>query len=82
MLEIVGRCSLGNYDSSKRMSVTCKVGEDQYLKHMLGLSDNVSFMSEQIGAAKASAYHYRRIFKPQSLIPDIELKTSLKELTE
>lgn len=48
MLTIEGLCSLGNNDTAKRLSVTCKVGPSAYKKHFLGLSDNVTFFVEQM----------------------------------
>lgn len=76
LLTIEGLCSLGNSDSAKRLSVTCKVGEDQYKKHYLGLSDNVSFFVEQTEANKEDPFHYKVLFRPESIIPDIDLQTS------
>ncbi len=73
ILVIEGLCSLGNYDTSLRMSVTCKTGEGTYKKHFLGLSDNVTFFAEQIESSRVSAYHYRVIFRPTTIIPDIEI---------
>ena len=75
MLTLEGLCSLGNHDSSKRITVTCKTGPSSYKKHFLGLSDNVTFFVEQIEANQVDVYSYRVIFKPQSVIPDIEVKT-------
>ncbi len=74
MLTIEGLCSLGNYDSNRQLSVTCKTGPTDYKKHFLGLSDNVTYIVEQIQSAKVSTYHYRVIFKPSVIIPDVELK--------
>jgi hypothetical protein len=74
ILTIEGLCSLGNFDKARELSVTCKTGPRQYKKHFLGLSDNVTFFAEQIDAANVSTYHYRVIFKPASIIPDIDLK--------
>ncbi len=75
LLSIEGRCSLGNADDrSQQVTVTCKTGEDEYKKHFLGLSDNVTYFAEQIDAAKVSAYHYRVTFKPQTIVPDIDLR--------
>jgi major membrane immunogen (membrane-anchored lipoprotein) len=74
MLEIDGLCSLGNSDVSGELSVTCKVGEGQYKKHFLGLSDNVTYFVEQIEPVQASQYYYRVIFKPSVIIPDIDLQ--------
>ena len=74
MLTIEGKCSLGNSDPSKQLSVTCKVWDWQYKKHFLGLSDNVTYFVEQLEAKNVSTYHYRVIFKPSLIIPDIEIK--------
>ena len=80
MLSIEGLCSLGNQDKAREISVTCKVGDGQYKKHFLGLSDNVTFFVEQIAPSKQSAYHYRVVFKPQTIIPDIDARGSASEL--
>ena len=74
MLTVEGLCSLGNEDKAQRLSITCKTGPGVYKKHFLGLSDNVTFFVEQLEAKGVSAYHYRVIFKPASIIPDIEIK--------
>ena len=74
ILTIEGRCSLGNYDSHRELSVTCKTGPDVFKKHFLGLSDNVTYFAEQIDPAPASVYRYRVIFKPSTIIPSIEIK--------
>lgn len=77
MLVIEGRCALGNRDSRHQRSVTCKIGPQEYKRHFLGLSDNVTFFAEQLETADVSAYHYRVIFKPQSIVPDVDLQTSI-----
>ncbi len=70
LLSIRGRCSIE--DQVNQLEVTCKVGSDEYKKHFLGLSDNVSYFVEQLAAAKADKYHYRVIFRPEAIIPDID----------
>lgn len=72
ILTIEGRCSLGNFDNPGKLTVTCKTGPDSYKKHFLGLSDNVTFFAEQLESKSVSAYHYRVIFKPQTIIPDMD----------
>lgn len=74
MLSIEGLCSLGNKDKEKELSVTCKVGPSSYKKHFLGLSDNVTYFVEQIDSADVSAYHYKVIFKPSVIVPDISIR--------
>jgi len=75
MLSMEGRCSVEHLDA--RIAVTCKVGEEQYKKHYLGLSDNVTYFSEQLETANASTYHYRVVFKPQAIVPDVDLKANI-----
>ena len=76
ILEIEGRCSLGNNDGPGNLSVTCKTGPGQFKKHFLGLSDNVTYFAEQLQSAHVSAYHYRVIFKPQEIVPNVDVRTS------
>ena len=73
LLTIEGRCSI-KPDGGK-LDVTCKLGENQYKKHFLGLSDNVSYFVEQLDSADVSVYHYRVIFKPENIVPDINIQT-------
>lgn len=74
ILSVEGLCSLGNNDTRGRMSVTCKVGARDFKKHYLGLSDNVTFFAEQLKESPAGSYHYRVVFKPQIIIPDIDFR--------
>jgi len=75
ILTIEGLCSLGNFDAVGSLSVTCKISPTSFKKHFLGLSDNVTYFAEQIDAAPADPWHYRVIFKPTNLIPDVDLQT-------
>lgn len=82
ILTVEGRCSLGNMDSNRELSVTCKTGKSAYKKHFLGLSDNVTFFAEQLETVDVSAYHYRVVFKPQTIIPDVDFRGDINELTK
>ncbi len=79
ILVITGLCSLGNFDDAGELSVTCKVGESSYKKHFLGLSDNVTYFAEQIEQSDVSTYNYRVIFRPETIIPAIEIDLSIGE---
>lgn len=72
ILVIEGLCSQEPRD--KKLEVTCKVGPNQFKKHFLGLSDNVTYFSEQMEAAPASTYFYRVTFKPTTIIPAVQLR--------
>lgn len=75
LLTIEGLCALDTDDKTK-ITVTCKVENDRYKKHYLGLSDNVSYFVEQTDAKYEDAYHYKVLFRPEEIIPDIKLQTS------
>ncbi|KQY32459.1 MULTISPECIES: hypothetical protein [Nocardia] len=70
LLSIEGKCSIK--DENNQLEVTCKTGDDEYKKHFLGLSDNVSYFVEQLEGAEVSRYHYKVIFKPETIIPDVD----------
>jgi len=72
MLSIEGLCALGNHDGPRELSVVCKVGPDAYKKSFLGLSDNVTYFVEQLEAANVSSAQYKVIFKPSTIIPDVD----------
>ena len=74
MLTIEGYCSLGNFDEAGELSVTCKTGPNQFKKDFLGLSDNVTYFAEQLDAASVSTDHYRVIFKPSVIVPDVDVR--------
>lgn len=71
LMVIEGRCSLGNADKPRELTVTCKIGDDQFVKHFLGLSDNVTYWVEQTQVASVSTYHYKVLFRPETLVPSI-----------
>lgn len=75
ILVIEGRCALGNYDDKGELTVTCKVGPEAFKKHFLGLSDNVTYFSEQLDPARVDDFHYRVIFRPETLGPGVEVQT-------
>lgn len=81
MLSIEGRCSF-DASTARKLDVTCKTGPNEYKKHSLGLSDNVTYFSEQLVGADVSVYHYRVIFKPQTILPDIDFKGSTEALRQ
>lgn len=75
LLSIEGFCSIK--DENKQLEVTCKTDPGTYKKHFLGLSDNVSYFVEQMDNTEVNAYHYKVVFKPDIIVPDIEIRTSV-----
>ncbi len=74
LLVIEGYCSVETAESmlGGSLEVTCKLGKGKFKKSFLGLSDNVSFMVEQLEAVDVSTNHYRVIFKPEAIVPDFD----------
>ena len=70
ILTIEGRCSVEFYPD--KFVVTVKTGPTSYKKHYLGRADNVFPFVEQLDNAEVDAYHYRVIFKPKSILPNVE----------
>ena len=80
MLAMEGRCSIE--DQGNQLEVTCKVGENAYKKHFLGLSDNVTYFAEQIETSDVSVYHHTVRFRPQSILPAVKIEGNVRELRE
>lgn len=74
LLEASGYCSLGNHDQARELSITCKVGPGEYRKFFAGLSDNVTYTVAQIDPQPVNEYHYKVIWRPESILPDIDIK--------
>jgi predicted small secreted protein len=72
MLTVEGLCS--QEPDVRKLAVICKTGPGTYKKHFLGLSDNVTYFSEQMEPAQASVYHYRVTFKPSAILPSIDVR--------
>lgn len=73
ILTIEGRLAI-TVDSDGDLVVTVKTETGEYLKHYLGLSDNVTWFSEQLRSATVSDAQYRVIFKPSTLLWDVDLQ--------
>lgn len=74
LLTIEGYCSVetGGSGLSGSLEVTCKTGPSAFKKAFLGLSDNVSYLVEQLEPTSVSTTHYRVIFKPETIVPNFD----------
>jgi len=80
LLEIEGLCSIKADTIDRQLEVICKTGTMEYKKHFLGLSDNVAYFVEHLEGTEVSAYHYRVTFKPQLILPDIDMRVDTRDL--
>lgn len=78
LLTIEGYCSVETGDSALMgsLEVTCRVvdknGKKGFKKAFLGLSDNVSYLVEQLDPIQVSTTRYRIIFKPEAIVPNFD----------
>ncbi len=71
ILSVEGYCSIK--DQGGQLEVLVKTKDGKFMKHHLGLSDNVTYFSEQLKTENVSSDQYRVIFKPKALIPTLEI---------
>lgn len=69
LFQAEGNCSVETNSADSRLELTCKLGEDKYKVHYFGLSDNTSYIVEQMDWKEENKYKYKIIFKPESIIP-------------
>ena len=74
ILMVEGYCSIEVDGVDDQLELTVKAKDGSFMKHFLGLSDNVTYFVEQIDAAHVSTGQYRVIFKPSAIIPNIDIE--------
>lgn len=74
LFSVEGFCSIEN-DGAK-LDVICKNTDGEVERTTLGLSDNVTYVSTQIGGVEVDLFRPRVIFRPETIIPDFDLSTS------
>ena len=70
LLVVEGKCSLEFPDG--RNEIICKLNDGSYVKHHVIKSDNVFVMSEQTSGTAVSTTQYRVIFKPETIVPNVD----------
>ena len=76
LLSIEGLCSITKDKEDAQLEVTCKTGDREYKKHYLGISDNVTYFVEQMDPTSVDTYHYKVQFRPEELLPDVDVQVS------
>ena len=74
MLTIQGFCSIKSDGRDNQLEVTCKTNTGNFVKHYLGISDNVTYFVEHLEEVNVSTSRYKILFKPSVIIPDVEIK--------
>ena len=77
VVSVTGYCSIE--DKEHKLWVTCK-DADGLKRHQLGRSANLTYFMTQLESVDISLYHTRIVWKPQSFIPDVDLRVDTEEL--
>lgn len=76
LFSVEGFCSYEN--DGKNFEAICLVDRrtGEVERTTLGLSDNVTFVSTQIGGKEVGLFRPRVIFRPETIVPNFDLSTS------
>ena len=66
----------GSEPFTVEVEVPCKTGDNEYKKHYLGISDNVTYFVEQMDPVSVDTFHYKVQFRPEELLPDADVQIS------
>ena len=69
MFQMTGNCSIIADQEDKQLEVICEVEKGVYKKHIIGLSDNVTYIVEDITDSNVSEYSYELNFNPKMWLP-------------
>lgn len=75
LFTVEGFCSY-EVPSNGTFEAICKLPDRSIERTTLYLSDNVTFVSTQIGGAKVDLFRPRVIFRPENIVPNFDLSTS------
>lgn len=73
LFEVQGWCNIKVDKEERQLEITCKL-PDGYKKHFIGLSDNTTYFVEQVDSRNVSTSHYKVVFKPSTIVPDVEAR--------
>lgn len=74
ILMVEGFSSISVDTEDNQLELTVRTDSGQFMKHYLGLSDNVTYFVEQLDPATVSDARYRVIFKPSVIVPNIDIE--------
>lgn len=69
LYQMTGRMSIHADSSDQQLEIVAEAENGGYEKHFIGLSDNVTYIVEDITGADVSDTKYQLIFNPKMIIP-------------
>lgn len=71
LLQMEGRCSITADTGDNQLEILTEFEKGQYNKQIIGLSDNVTYLVEDLEVKNVNEYHYYINFNPHMWLPDI-----------
>lgn len=71
ILQVEGRCSITADTTDNQLEIITEYEKGQYNKQIIGLSDNVTYMVEDLEVKDVNEYHYYINFNPHMWLPEI-----------
>lgn len=69
LFQMEGRMSINADTGDNQLEVIVENGEDDYSKHFVGLSDNVTYVIEDVAGADVENTKYTLNFNPEMWVP-------------
>ena len=71
ILQVEGRCSITADTTDNQLEIITEYEKGQYNKQIIGLSNNVTYMVEDLEVKDVNEYHYYINFNPHMWLPEI-----------
>lgn len=69
LFQMTGKCSITADTSDNQLEIIVECEDKTYKKHIIGLSDNVTYVVEDITSSDVSQYKYELNFNPKMWLP-------------
>lgn len=69
MFQMSGRMSIKADTKDKQLEIVVENAKNKYQKHIIGLSDNVSYIVEDVDVPNVSKYKYEINYNPKMWVP-------------
>lgn len=69
LFQMTGKCSITADTEDNQLEIIVEDENGNYKKHFIGLSDNVTYVVEDITGSNVEKYHYTLNFNPKMWLP-------------
>lgn len=69
MFQMSGKMSINADTKEKQLEIVVENAKNKYQKHIIGLSDNVSYVVEDVDVPNVSKYKYEINYNPKMWVP-------------